>query len=53
LPPSIFSPLPRETRFDLGSHQTLDQTGQICVEPTLQHRSQHLVDEVFERAGIL
>ncbi len=44
---------PARDALDLGAHQPLDHVRQIVVEPGFQHRPQHLLDQIVERAGIL
>ena len=39
--------------LDLSLDNTLDHARQVVVEPGLQHRPQHLLHEVFQRAGIV
>ena len=44
---------PARDPFDLGFDDALDHARQVVVEPRLQQRPQHLLHQVFERAGIL
>ena len=39
--------------LDLGPHDALDHARQIVVEPGLEHRAQHLLHQVLERARVL
>ncbi len=39
--------------LDLGPDNPLHHVWQIVVEPGLQHRPQHFLDQVFQRAGVV
>ena len=39
--------------LDLGAHDALDQARQVVVEPGLEHRPQHLLHQILERARVL
>ncbi len=39
--------------LDLGAHDALDQARQVVVEPGLQHRPQHFLDQILERARVV
>jgi hypothetical protein len=44
---------PVRNAFDLGADQPFDHARQIVIEPSFQHRPQHLADQVLECPGIL
>ena len=39
--------------LDLGADNLFDQAREIVIEPALQHRPQHFLDEIFQRAGVV
>ena len=60
----FYSPTPKKTPdgrdyvpvhkgSDLGFDDPLDQIGQIVIEPGFEHWPEHLLDEVFQRAGVV
>ena len=39
--------------FDFAAHQPFNEAWKIIVQPSLQHRPQHLANEIFQGARVL